>query len=163
MITLEQIQLLEQKVHQAVKKIAVLKEENAGLKEKLSSYSGRIEELEVLIDSFKRDQGKIEEGILSAIRQLDTIEQSVASEAANPSSTSPADMATVDASSEDSAPVDTPAPAPEEAEAAESIVEADNDLELLADDSEEKSLLGEDEESDRPGESPSREAELDIF
>ncbi len=80
MITLEQIQLLEEKVHQTVNRITALKEENSSLKEKLSTYSGRIEELEVLIDSFKQDQGKIEEGILSALKQLDTIEQSVAVE-----------------------------------------------------------------------------------
>lgn len=78
MITFEQIQLLDNKVHQAVDLIAALKEENIALQTSLTSYEKRIEELEHLVDSFKRDQGKIEEGILSALKQLDSLEASVA-------------------------------------------------------------------------------------
>ncbi|WP_020613324.1 cell division protein ZapB [Sediminispirochaeta bajacaliforniensis] len=76
MVTFEQIQLLESKVRQAVDLIASLREENGALRKTLSSYEKRIEELEVLIDSFKRDQGKIEEGIISALQQLDALESS---------------------------------------------------------------------------------------
>jgi predicted nucleic acid-binding Zn-ribbon protein len=80
-ITFEQIQLLDNKVH---------KEENVALQTSLTSYEKRIEELELLIDSFKRDQGKIEEGILSALKQLDSLESSVAENenAAEPESVS---------------------------------------------------------------------------
>jgi chromosome segregation ATPase len=77
MISLEQIRLLEQKVRAAVARIGQLKQENATLKEHLSSYQKRIDELEVLVESFKTDQGQIEEGILSALAQLDQLEEEV--------------------------------------------------------------------------------------
>jgi uncharacterized phage infection (PIP) family protein YhgE len=84
MISLEQIRLLEQKVQAAVARIGQLKQENATLKEHLSSYQKRIDELEVLVDSFKADQGQIEQGILNALAQLDQLEDEVTSPAATP-------------------------------------------------------------------------------
>lgn len=77
MISLEQIRLLEQKVQAAVARIGQLKQENATLKEHLSSYQKRIDELEVLVESFKADQGQIEQGILNALAQLDQLEDEV--------------------------------------------------------------------------------------
>ncbi len=77
MISVEQIHKLESKVLKAVDVIKSLREENDLLKEKLSGYEKRIEELEVFIDSFKQDQTTIEEGILNALNQLDLLEDIV--------------------------------------------------------------------------------------
>ncbi len=79
MISLEQIQTLDEKVKKAIGTISDLRAENGTLKEKLNRYQGRIEELEQLIEDFKRDQGAIEQGILDAIDQLDHLEPPAAS------------------------------------------------------------------------------------
>ncbi len=81
MISVEQIHQLESKVLQAVEVIKSLREENSLLKNKLSGYEKRIEELEVLIDSFKKDQNNIEEGIINALNQLDVLEDIIAAPA----------------------------------------------------------------------------------
>ncbi len=77
MITLEQIQELDQKVQMAVNRISTLKSENSGLKTKLDEYQKRIGELEVLIERFKQDQSAIENGIIHALEQLDHLEDSI--------------------------------------------------------------------------------------
>ena len=77
MITLDQIKQLDQKVRKAIDKIASLKNENNMLQEKLDNYQLRIEELEVLIDTFKEDQGEIESGIIDALNQLDILEDNI--------------------------------------------------------------------------------------
>ena len=74
MISLEQIKTLDEKVKQAVSVIDDLRAENSKLKQNLSNYQSRIEELERLIEDFKRDQGAIEKGIIDAIDQLDKLE-----------------------------------------------------------------------------------------
>jgi len=74
MITLEQVKLLETKVSKAIDTIQHLTEENKLLREKLEAYQGRIHELEVLIQQFKDDQGKIEAGIISALDRLNKFE-----------------------------------------------------------------------------------------
>lgn len=77
MLTLEQIQLLEKRAHQAVELIKSLRSENNLLESKLEGYEKRIKEMEGLIDSFKQDQSSIEEGIISALEQLDVLEDIV--------------------------------------------------------------------------------------
>jgi chromosome segregation ATPase len=74
MITIEQIHLLEQKVRKAVKHIDLLRQENRALNSKLEHYQGRIVELEKLIESFKRDQSEIERGIITALEELNQLE-----------------------------------------------------------------------------------------
>lgn len=76
MVTLEQIRQLDARVHRAVEVIAKLREENTTLKDRLTEYQGRIEELEVLISNFKEDQSEIEHGITSALSQLAAIDES---------------------------------------------------------------------------------------
>ena len=76
MVTLEQIRQLDARVHRAVELIEKLREENNTLKNRLSEYQGRIEELEVLISNFKEDQSEIEHGITSALSQLAAIDDS---------------------------------------------------------------------------------------
>jgi len=75
MVTLEQIRQLDARVHRAVELIGKLKEENTTLKNRLSEYQDRIEELEVLISNFKEDQSEIEQGIANVLTQLAAIDE----------------------------------------------------------------------------------------
>lgn len=77
MVTLEQVKLLESKVGKAIDYVNRLTEENTLLKEKLAGYQQRIDELEVLIKQFKDDQGRIEDGILSALDRLNQFEDAI--------------------------------------------------------------------------------------
>ncbi|MDR2404088.1 MAG: cell division protein ZapB [Spirochaetaceae bacterium] len=74
MVTLEQVKLLETKVAKTIDFVNRITEENTFLKGKLDDYQKRIDELEVLIQSFKNDQGRIEDGILSALDRLSQFE-----------------------------------------------------------------------------------------
>ncbi|GHV94935.1 hypothetical protein AGMMS50293_12550 [Spirochaetia bacterium] len=84
MISLEQVKLLETKVATAIEYVERMSGENAALLEKeaelqakLDSYKKRIDELEVLVKRFKEDQGRIENGILSALDQLNKFENAI--------------------------------------------------------------------------------------
>ena len=85
MISVEQIKQLQAKVQSAVDVIHKLRSENSLLASKLSGYEKRIEELEVFIESYKRDQSSIEEGIVAALKKLDSLEESVLSDSNNDS------------------------------------------------------------------------------
>ena len=78
MISLEQIKQLESKVHGAVARLKTLTSENMTLKKRLEQYEARIGELEELISEFKNDQDEIEQGIVAALSQLDSLEDAVA-------------------------------------------------------------------------------------
>jgi chromosome segregation ATPase len=103
MITLDQIRRLQDKVETAVKRITELKNENNTLKNELDRHLHRIKELEDLINEFKDAQTEIEAGILSALDQLDRIENDSV-ERENPLSTGDVDQEAdqEDRSSEDS-------------------------------------------------------------
>ena len=77
MISLEQVKLLESKVSRTIDYVKKVNEENTALREKLDSYQVRIEELEVLVNKFKDEQSRIEEGILSALNRLNQFEDAV--------------------------------------------------------------------------------------
>ncbi|MDR2758611.1 MAG: cell division protein ZapB [Spirochaetaceae bacterium] len=77
MVTLEQVKLLETKVAKALDFVSQVTGENTLLKEKLDTYQRRIDELEVLIQRFKEDQSRIEEGIISALNRLNQFEDAV--------------------------------------------------------------------------------------
>jgi hypothetical protein len=77
MVTLEQVKLLETKVVKALDFVNQVTGENTLLKEKLDTYQKRIDELEVLIQRFKEDQSRIEEGIISALNRLNQFEDAV--------------------------------------------------------------------------------------
>jgi chromosome segregation ATPase len=77
MVTLEQVRLLETKVAKAIDFVRQVTEENNALKGKVDSYERRIDELEVLIQRFKEDQGRIEDGILSALDRLNQFEDAI--------------------------------------------------------------------------------------
>lgn len=79
--TFDQVKLLESKVVNAIDFVKLLTEENDQLKEQVDTYQKRIDELEALIQSFREEQSRIEDGILSALNRLnqfeDTIEKSL--------------------------------------------------------------------------------------
>ncbi|MDR3147037.1 MAG: cell division protein ZapB [Treponema sp.] len=77
MINLEQVKLLETKVIRAIEYVERTSRENAQLQGKLDIYQRRIDELEVLIRKFREDQGRIEEGILSALDRLNKFEDAI--------------------------------------------------------------------------------------
>jgi chromosome segregation ATPase len=74
MITLKQIQTLEEKIGKAVGLIDVLRQENSTLKQSLEKTQSKVRDLEKMVDGFKNDQEAIEEGILKAIEKLDQLE-----------------------------------------------------------------------------------------
>jgi nucleoid-associated protein YgaU len=77
MVSLEQVKLLETKVARAISYVERVSGENSALQEKLDSYQRRIDELEVLVQRFKEDQGRIEDGILSALDRLNQFEDAI--------------------------------------------------------------------------------------
>jgi chromosome segregation ATPase len=77
MVSLEQVKLLETKVAGAIEYVERVTGENALLQGKLESYQKRIDELEVLVQRFKEDQGRIEDGILSALDRLNQFEDAI--------------------------------------------------------------------------------------
>ncbi|MDR0409252.1 MAG: cell division protein ZapB [Spirochaetaceae bacterium] len=77
MVTIEQVRQLESRVAKAIDYLNKVTDENTLLKNKLDSYQKRIDELEVLIQRFREDQGRIEEGILSALERLNQFEDDV--------------------------------------------------------------------------------------
>ena len=83
MISLDQIQKLESRVARAVELIKVLRKENASLTTGLEEYRKRIDEMEILIGKFKEDQGAIEKGVMSALEQLDRLEDGLTPEEAS--------------------------------------------------------------------------------
>lgn len=82
MISLEQIKELQERVLSAVERIRTLSTENATLKANLTRNEERIDELEKLVSAFKSEQAEIEAGIISALSQLDGLEDSVTEPAA---------------------------------------------------------------------------------
>ena len=79
MVSLEQVKLLESKVTNVIEYVKKVTDENSKLKEKLNSYQKRIEDLEILVQQFKENQGRIEDGILSALDRLNQFEDALES------------------------------------------------------------------------------------
>lgn len=86
MISLDQVLLLQKKVETAVEKIgslngiiSQLKAENDALRSKCAELTNSLSEKSELISTFEAEQGKIEEGILSALNRLDTVENTLLS------------------------------------------------------------------------------------
>ncbi|MDR0382839.1 MAG: cell division protein ZapB [Spirochaetaceae bacterium] len=74
MVTIEQVRQLETRVAKAIDYVNAVTGENTLLKAKLESYQKRIDELEVLIQRFKEEQARIEEGIIAALDRLNRFE-----------------------------------------------------------------------------------------
>jgi FtsZ-binding cell division protein ZapB len=79
MITLEQVRLLETKITRAVDYVKKITGENSHLKEKLDSCQKRVDEMEALVQSFKDDQNRLEDGILAALDRLNQFEDAIGS------------------------------------------------------------------------------------
>jgi chromosome segregation ATPase len=84
MITLDQVRALEERVGKAVATIERLKSENTSLYGEITKQESRISELEALIDTFKKDQARIEEGIVNALERLNSFEDLVTGVASEP-------------------------------------------------------------------------------
>ncbi len=146
MITLDQIKQLDFKVRKAIDKINSLKSANNMLQEKLDTYQIRIEELEILIDTFKEDQGEIEHGIIDALNQLDILEDNIIAPEENISlkqDFTEEEKEISEPVQEEIVEIENPEPSEEETE-----VEVDNLQE---------------EDSDSSDDSNDSEVELDIF
>ncbi len=77
MISLEQVRALESRVEKAVALIASLRAENASMRSGIAIAELRVSELEGLVADFQKDQARIEEGIVEALRKLDSFEDAV--------------------------------------------------------------------------------------
>ncbi len=77
MLRLEQVNALESRVEKAVALIASLRSENESLRTGLATAVSRVTELEARIVDFQKDQARIEEGIVEALRKLDFFEDTV--------------------------------------------------------------------------------------
>ena len=77
MISLEQVKLLDSKVSRLIDYIKKANDENTQLKERLNSNQKRIDELEILVKQFRQEQGRIEDGILSALNRLNQFEDAL--------------------------------------------------------------------------------------
>ncbi|MBQ3799252.1 MAG: hypothetical protein II837_03045 [Treponema sp.] len=84
MISLDQVLLLQKKVETAVGKInfltgqiSQLKNDNDALRTKCAELTKALDEKTELVSSLEANQGKIEEGILTALNRLDTVENAV--------------------------------------------------------------------------------------
>ncbi|MDR2486066.1 MAG: cell division protein ZapB [Treponema sp.] len=86
---LENVKVLETKVDKEIDFARRLMEENVQLKEKVSLYQKRIEDLESLIQAFKEEQSAIENGILSALNRLNQFEDAVEKRLASAGQDSP--------------------------------------------------------------------------
>jgi chromosome segregation ATPase len=160
MIELRHIQELEKRVHAALELIGSLRGENAELKSKLEGYQGRIDELERLVNEFKEDQGAIEEGILRALRKLDSLEDTVtgAGEAAaddEPAARAPAPSEHVS---------ETPSIPPSAVEQDEATADVRDEGESPSSDDDSSGDEPEEDAEEENAEGPDTgESELDIF
>ena len=77
MISLDQVELLEQKVESAVEKIKQLEGENAALRNKCSELTNALSAKTEQLAAFENEQKTIESGIIKAIDRLNSIEHSV--------------------------------------------------------------------------------------
>jgi hypothetical protein len=116
MISLEQVQALESRVEKAVALIASLRSENESLRSGLATAVSRVTELEERIADFQKDQARIEEGIVEALRKLDFFEDTVhgvAHAPKTPKTVVPAEKPAPDAGAVDIQAPGTDAPAQE--------------------------------------------------
>ncbi len=142
MVTIEQIRLLEKKVHGAVEHIDLLTRENRSLKSRLEDYETRVSELEKLIDSFKQDQSEIEQGIITALNELNRLED---------------DLDTTDDTTDDTAGDSVP-PMQTDGEAARDTETDSSDVT-----NSEKEPTGDSSSEDSEDAEDSQTGELDIF
>lgn len=74
MLTLDKVQLLEQRIRKAVALINRLREENGTLKEQVQILKMHNEELKDFAQTYNQDNELIEQGIAKALAQLNEVE-----------------------------------------------------------------------------------------
>lgn len=114
MISLEQVRALETRVEKAVALIAALRAENASMRSGLSAAESRVAELEGLVSEFQKDQSRIEQGIIEALRKLDSFEDAVHEATAEPVIEAPAPAASPVAIPDSAEAVSAPEPVAED-------------------------------------------------
>jgi hypothetical protein len=77
MVTLEQVRQLETKIAKAIEYVNRIPGENKLLRGKLESSLKRVKELDDLVQRFKEDQSRIEEGIVAALDRLNQFEDAI--------------------------------------------------------------------------------------
>ncbi|MDR1596968.1 MAG: cell division protein ZapB [Treponema sp.] len=77
MVTLEQVRQLETKIAKAIEYVDRITGENKLLRGKLESSLKREKELEDLVQRYKEDQSRIEEGIVAALDRLNQFEDAI--------------------------------------------------------------------------------------
>ncbi|AEF86600.1 conserved hypothetical protein [Treponema primitia ZAS-2] len=77
MVTLEQVRQLEEKIAKAIEYVTRVTGENKLLQGKLDGALKRVSELEGIVQRFKDDQNRIEEGIISALDRLNQFEDAI--------------------------------------------------------------------------------------
>jgi hypothetical protein len=77
MVTLEQVRQLEIKIAKAIEYVNRITDENKLLRGKFESSLKRVKELEDLVQRFKEDQSRIEEGIVAALDRLNQFEDAI--------------------------------------------------------------------------------------
>lgn len=77
MISLEQIKLLEIKVENALQRIIELQNKNSQLKIENGDLQAEIDLLQEQCTRFEQDEVKIEQGILSVLHRLDSVEDTL--------------------------------------------------------------------------------------
>jgi len=82
MISLDQVQALETRVEKAIAAIDRLRSENATLRESAAREKKRAADIERTIEEFRRDQTRIEQGILHALERLNAFEDAIQDPAA---------------------------------------------------------------------------------
>jgi chromosome segregation ATPase len=97
MVTIDQVRQLESRVAKAIDYVNNVTGENTLLKAKLDGYQKRIDELEVLIQRFKEDQGRIEECIIAALERLNRFEDDAQRTVPPPNGSPPVDKPYTDA------------------------------------------------------------------
>lgn len=77
MLSLDQIKVLERKIEAVVSRVIELTSENNTLKQKIDFLVQENQMLQSKVEAFESDQEKIEQGIISALDRLNTVENSV--------------------------------------------------------------------------------------
>ena len=163
MLSLEQVRLLETKVAQTVEYIKRLSGENASLRKKLDTNQKRIDELEVLVSRFKEEQGRIEDGILSALDRLSQFENAMEKSLASRNKEArPAAREKPVKTHESAAQAAVPG-TKDEASVSEKAAAAEERVDSVIPDIQDPLEFDRDAEEQPDGGSPGENSELDIF
>lgn len=77
MVTLDQVRALEARIDKALAAIDRLTSENSVLRATVARETARAADLEKTIEEYRRDQARIEQGILHALERLNAFEDAI--------------------------------------------------------------------------------------